>query len=229
MALRTVLKLLMTTTEFQVMGGAGTTGLIRPSPPPKPPAAGGRGYKAVVVVFLNGGADSWNLLVPRNGCGRDYYGEYLAVRTLAAIPSASLLPINVAGQPCTEFGIHPSMTALRQLYTDGDAAFFPNIGGLVEPLTKTEWQTNSGKLKPPSPSAHDISQRSMANLHAQEAAAKGVIGRAVDALNLAASPYATGMYSVSGNAKILDGTYNRADIIDENQGMIFFFFFFFFF
>ena len=61
------------------------------------------------------------------------------------------------------------------------AAFIANIGALVEPITKHEYNSNA-KTTPPSLFAHNIMQRSSQNLHAQTADAKGVLGRIADVL-----------------------------------------------
>lgn len=57
----------------------------------------GRKYKAVVVVMLHGGIDSFNLLVPHSGCtangGKDMYAEYKAVRSNVALEKDVPLPI----------------------------------------------------------------------------------------------------------------------------------------
>ena len=70
-----------------------------------PPA----GYKALVCLFLAGGNDSYNMLVPRE---QTAYDEYSAVRGgvggggLALDRTTELLPITSAGQSYTDFGIH---------------------------------------------------------------------------------------------------------------------------
>jgi cullin-associated NEDD8-dissociated protein 1 len=97
----------------------------------------GRPYKAVVVVFLNGGCDSFNLLVPYSGCeaniGRDLYEEYSTVRSVAALGKNQLFEIDVpAGtQPCDKFGVHKSIPVYRDQYVLGNLAFLANIGTLV--------------------------------------------------------------------------------------------------
>src|SRR6185503_19115175 len=48
-------------------------------------------YKALVCVFLFGGNDSFNMVVPRTNAE---YGVYAASRQNLAIAQASLLPIN---------------------------------------------------------------------------------------------------------------------------------------
>ena len=81
-----------------------------PAPPVAPIEGLGRAYKAIVVLFLNGGCDSSNLLVPHSGCvephddGVDLYEQYASVRTNLALDQSELLEIEVPpenGQPCT--------------------------------------------------------------------------------------------------------------------------------
>jgi uncharacterized protein (DUF1501 family) len=122
------------------------------------------------------------------------------VRDEAKLSKGSLLQVNVpAGtQPCTKFGIHPKLTLYKSLYDDGDASFFANIGTLVEPLTKEEFQ---GKTKPVPPSlfAHNTQQRQSQSLHAQLSKAKGVLGRIRDALtSQQPAPVAANAYSITG-------------------------------
>ena len=44
------------------------------------------------------------------------------------------------GQPCATFGLHPSLEKMQTLYQAGDAAFYANVGSLVEPLTVEDWK-----------------------------------------------------------------------------------------
>ena len=85
-------------------------------------------YRALVCLFLNGGNDSYNMLVPRGGTE---YAEYAAVRQNLALAQDSLLPINptndVGGRL---FGVHPGMPELANLFEQGHAAFVANVGTL---------------------------------------------------------------------------------------------------
>jgi len=223
-ALRHALKMFITSSEFQ-MNNANILTPVQRVFSSAAAVGAGRSYKAIVVIFEGGGADSFNLVVPHSNCRvGNYYNEYREVRTGAAIDQNQLLTINVPGaeQPCRTFGVHPEMPALHQLYNERDAAFFANIGGLVEPLTKDDYRRRSGVIKqrPPSPSAHNIAQRSLQNVHAQNSNAKGVLGRTVDALKQARVPYAAEMYSIAGNQKMVEGVLGNANIIDQNNGVI---------
>src|SRR5688500_9642266 len=89
-------------------------------------------YKAIVCVFLSGGNDSFNMLVPRS---TDEYNDYAATRSNLAIPFDSLLPIFPDNAGGRLFGLHPNMARTQQLFNDGKMAFISNIGTLVEPTT----------------------------------------------------------------------------------------------
>jgi uncharacterized protein (DUF1501 family) len=102
---------------------------------------GGTNYKALVCVFLSGGNDSNNMVVPRHKVG---YGQYSAARTPQglAIPKDDLLPI-VPTSIGLEFGFHPAMTGLHQLWQQNKLAVVTNVGTLVRPITKQEYQTGA--------------------------------------------------------------------------------------
>src|SRR5947207_12291355 len=94
-------------------------------------------YKALVCIFLGGGNDGNNLVVPLDAAG---YAAYAGVRSTAglAIPQASLLPI-MPRSIGTEFGLHPSLAALDALFSDGKLAIVTNVGPLIQPLSKQDY------------------------------------------------------------------------------------------
>lgn len=98
------------------------------------------GYKALVCLFLSGGNDSFNMLVPRQQAA---YDEYAAVRSTLALPQNELLPITTTGQAYSEFGIHPNLPFLKTLYDQNNAAFVANVGTLVEPTTLAQFSAGS--------------------------------------------------------------------------------------
>lgn len=152
--------------------------------------------------------------------GRSRYAEYATVRTDAKLSQSSLLQINVpAGtQPCTQFGIHPQLPLFKALYDAGDAAFFANIGTLIEPITKAEFIAKT-KQVPPSLFAHNTQQRQSQSVHAQQMAAKGVLGRIRDALTAQTpSPIAANAYSITGSMKMVEGS-KTAHMVNHKWGM----------
>jgi uncharacterized protein (DUF1501 family) len=101
-------------------------------------------YKALVCVFLFGGVDGNNVLVPIDAAG---YGQYAKVRGASSgiqLTQAELLPIAPRNLG-TPFGLHPSMTELQALFTGGQLAFLANVGTLTQPTSKTQY---SAGLRP---------------------------------------------------------------------------------
>jgi cullin-associated NEDD8-dissociated protein 1 len=177
-------------------------------PPRVPQEAFGRKFKAIVVVNLHGGADSFNFLVPYSNCPElDLYEEYRNVRGNVALSKSELLQIDVptGTQPCDTFALNPKFVNTKQLYVDGDAAWVANIGTLVEPMTVTEFKTNK-KRKPPSLFGHAQQRVQVQTSVPQDPNAKGVLGRAVKSLMDQASPYKSQLFNVGGSGKILTGS-----------------------
>lgn len=101
------------------------------------------GYRALVCVFLYGGNDAFNWIVPRDNAG---YGVYKASRRNLALDQASLLPITVAGPQ--QYGLHPSCPGIRDLFEAGRAAFVANVGTLIQPVTPAEFRSERVPLPP---------------------------------------------------------------------------------
>lgn len=99
-------------------------------------------YKALVCIFLNGGNDCNNTVIPRDTTG---YNNYFTARNALglAIPSANLLPITVPSMSSAPFGLHPNMTGLQTLYNQHKLAVVPNMGPLVRPMTRQQYQNGS--------------------------------------------------------------------------------------
>jgi hypothetical protein len=183
-----VAQIIASAPEFQTTNIAGRSGLARGSTEREPStsAEAQEPYKAVVYLFLQGGADSYNILVPHSSCEKvkkDMYAEYKTVRTNVALDKDKLLQIDaVKGtQPCDKFGLNPSMPNVARMYTARDAAFIANIGTLVEPVTKASFEDGFAEL-PRSLFAHNIQQESIQNLFPQSATRDGVLGRMADQL-----------------------------------------------
>jgi uncharacterized protein (DUF1501 family) len=103
-------------------------------------------YKALVCLFLYGGNDSNNLLVPVDNAN---YQIYAADRTVLALPQPSLLPIS----PRTysdgrQWGLHPSLVEVQQLFGEGSLALMANTGTLVQPVTLAQYNAGSVALPP---------------------------------------------------------------------------------
>lgn len=94
-------------------------------------------YRALVCVFLRGGSDGHNWVVPLE---RGDYAAYRRARGPLAIERAHLLPVAPAGSGVggRSFGMPPALAPLRTLYEEGAAAVVANIGPLARPLAREE-------------------------------------------------------------------------------------------
>lgn len=109
-------------------------------------------YKALVCLFLNGGNDGNNLLIPLEDGG---YAQYEAVRGTNSginIPQDHWLQIKSASQGGRYFGLHPSLKGLQGLYETGRAGLLCNVGTLQQPLTRDQYR--SGQGRPPNLFSH---------------------------------------------------------------------------
>jgi uncharacterized protein (DUF1501 family) len=112
-------------------------------------AAAASDYKALVCIFLYGGNDTNNMIVPLDSAG---YANYAQTRSYLALPQAQLLPLATAsGAP--QYGLHPALPGLQSLWATGQLAVVANVGTLVQPLTKAEYLLTS-TLKPESLFSH---------------------------------------------------------------------------
>ena len=167
-----------------------------------------RSYKALINLYLNGGADTFNLLVPLDCTLHD---EYMAVRGQAALLNSELLEIQTTGQACSKFGVHHKLPVIQQLYRDGKAAFVSNVGSLVQPLNRNEYDNG---LKPVCAGLFSHSDQTEAaqtlKCQIRGSAPKGVGGRMADALSAGTQQFRTASYSLSGRQTWAQG-------VDINQ------------
>ena len=142
--------------------------------------AGGPGpftdYRALVCVFLFGGNDSYNMLVPNTAAE---YAQYAAARQNLALLQTDLLPITPASSPGPDFGLHPAMGRIQTLFEAGSAAFVTNVGPLVEPTTRDQYYNGSVTL-PPQLFSHNDQQDQWTSLRGNVPSKTGWAGRMAD-------------------------------------------------
>jgi uncharacterized protein (DUF1501 family) len=88
------------------------------------------------MVFLFGGNDSFNLVVPR---GAAEHAEYAAVRHALAVPRERLLPIQPRTGDGRSYGLHPAAPELAALFGAGRLAIVANVGPLEYPTTRADY------------------------------------------------------------------------------------------
>ena len=102
-------------------------------------------YQALVCVFLAGGNDGHNLVIPINAfCqstgSQQTYNMYAQARGSLAQAQASLLPI---ANGADAYGLHPLMPEIANMYSSGDCAIMANVGMLVQPTTRQIFQSQN--------------------------------------------------------------------------------------
>jgi uncharacterized protein (DUF1501 family) len=98
-------------------------------------AQGTMDYKALVCIFLFGGNDSNNMLMPTD----TRYAQYLKARSVLALPQSQLLPLQSNGQSI--YGLHPNMPEMQGYFNNQKTlAIVANVGTLVQPTTQAAYQ-----------------------------------------------------------------------------------------
>ena len=133
-------------------------------------------YKCLVNIFLFGGNDSFNLLVPTSNAE---YNVYAASRQNLAVAQSDLLGINPDNPDGATYGFHPSAGALQSLFESGESAVIANVGPLIEPVTKDQY-LNSVVAVPPQLFSHNDQQAQWQSLKGDASLATGWAGRVAD-------------------------------------------------
>ena len=101
------------------------------------------GYKAMVCLLLEGGADSFNMLIPR---GDSEWQQYATTRSNNAIPQNDILSINPTESVGKDLGVHPAMSNMRDMFNNGEMAFISNIGSLINGVSKDDIYSGTADL-----------------------------------------------------------------------------------
>ncbi len=175
-------------------------------------------YKALVCVFLFGGNDYANTVVTYDS---DSYNEYSTIRGGTAgiaiardaltptLLAPTVAPVDPLGRT-RQYALHPAMTGLAGLFNGGQAAVQLNVGPLVKPLTRSEYDSSNRTLypRPPQLFSHN-DQQSIWQSSSPEGSKVGWGGNIGDLVippnpSLNGNSLFTGI-SVSGNAVFLAG------------------------
>lgn len=141
--------ILSTLAQLRVIGAVAGSNLDRVRAAALPPD-----YKALVCLFLNGGNDATNLIIPSDATS---YAAYAKSRAELAVSQSSLLPITPRRYADgRSWALHPAMPALRDLFAQGKLAVLSNVGTLVRPTTLADY--NTGKNLPPQLFSHSDQQ-----------------------------------------------------------------------
>lgn len=134
------------------MGVAAMTGIAPALLPGVAAASSNPGYKALVCVFLYGGLDNHDTIIPYD---QNAYTRWAQIRNSlvqaqgASRARSSLLalnPLNASNFDNRQFALPPEMSGLHSLFQSGQAAIMGNVGPLIEPVTRTSFEAESSRL-----------------------------------------------------------------------------------
>ena len=102
-------------------------------------------YKALICLFLFGGNDANNVIVPHDTNG---YAAYAAARGILALPQASLLPLTLQNGDGRDFAFHQNLPELQGLFNQGKLGIVANVGTLVAPVTRAQYLAGGAAVPP---------------------------------------------------------------------------------
>lgn len=162
-------------------------------------------YRALVCLFMYGGNDHTNMVVPVDATG---YTEYYNARSTIALAQSDLAATSlgpVASQGGRAFALHPGLPTVRSLYQQRKAAVVANVGPLVMPTTRAQYVARSVPLPPKLFSHNDQQSAWQAYMASGEGTRLGWGGTFGDLMASQNPTTAFTCVSASGNALWLSG------------------------
>jgi uncharacterized protein (DUF1501 family) len=159
-------------------------------------------YKALVCIFLAGGNDGHNTVVPLT---QSQFNAYKAARGTMALPDNNGPLLQVETPDATPYGLNPGLAAIQPMWAQNKLAVLANVGMLVQPVTRPQYLANAASV-PTNLFSHADQVQQMQSGVPSPAAGSGWGGRAADqvqALN-GASTFPT-TFSIAGPALFCNG------------------------
>ena len=174
-------------------------------------AQGATDYKALVCIFLFGGNDGNNMLVPTDS----RYTQYLQARSVLALPQSQLLPLQMNGQSI--YGMHPNMAEMQGYFNnDKTLAIVANVGTLVQPTTQAAYR--SSRNLPENLFSHSDQQDQWQSAQLAGTPVSGWAGRVADNVQTfnAAAQFPP-ILSISGSPVFCTGITTRPFSVNPGQ------------
>lgn len=136
-------------------------------------------YKALVCLFLYGGNDANNVLIPNDTTN---YNVYASARQALTIPRTELRPLTIQTGDGRQFGFHPNLPELANLFNQGKLTMVTNVGTLVAPTTRKDYINGTAAVPENLFSHEDQSVQWMTSVPDRMDIRTGWGGRAADLL-----------------------------------------------
>lgn len=171
----------------------------------------GSDYRALVCVFLYGGNDGNNMLVPMDSAG---YAAYAKARGNAAAGGLALQASSLAPLGGVNLGLHGALAPLAQVWAQGHLALQANVGTLVRPLSKAAVSVGGSAL-PANLFSHSDQQAQWQQGGSVVAQSSGWGGRVADLQPHSSVP---AVLSVSGNNVFMNGASTDGLAVSTGSG-----------
>ncbi|MBS0320354.1 MAG: DUF1501 domain-containing protein [Proteobacteria bacterium] len=175
-------------------------------------------FRAAVCVFLFGGNDSNNMVIPNDA----RYADYATVRTPAS--NVGIAQAMLSGTAITDkatgdkYGLHPNLVNLSQIYNSNRMAVLANVGTLLQPMTVAQYKAGTGR--PPNLYSHSDQQVAWMGQLPNVVVRTGWGGRAADKLkSYTSGAEVSPTISVSGNQIFTVGGSTMPFVIPGNGGV----------
>ena len=175
------------------------------------------GYKALVCIFLGGGNDANNWVVPTDTAT---YNQYTAIRANLTLPQSSLRPLYSTGTtPYVDaaghtYGFHPACPELQTLFSEDKLAVTFNVGTLVRPTTRAQYLANTAFYTPPQLFSHSDQVTQWQTSIPDGPPTTGWGGRVADLLDATANPTGNISMNVSLNGS---NTFEVGNLVSQYQ------------
>jgi uncharacterized protein (DUF1501 family) len=179
-------------------------------------AQGGPDYRALVCVFLFGGNDANNSVIPMDDAS---YQAYQSLRAGLALTGSELSPAvtSVSGAP---YAFHAKLAEVAGLFSSKELAVVANVGSLVQPLTRDQYRQSQAPI-PSNLFSHSDQQLQWQTSMAQGNSSTGWAGRAADYIasqNINA-PGFPAFVSVAGNSLLGSGVETQPAEVAPGQSL----------
>jgi uncharacterized protein (DUF1501 family) len=178
-------------------------------------AQSGPDYRALVCVFLFGGNDSNNSIIPMDDAHLEAYNSIRGVLTLSGTDLSNVT--SVSGAP---YAFHSKLAEMASLFSSKELAVVANVGSLVQPLTRAQYQAAQMPI-PSNLFSHLDQQTQWQTSVAQGNSPTGWAGRVADyiasqKLNSSSFP---AFFSVAGNALQGEGVNTQPVALSPGQSL----------
>ena len=168
--------------KYASLAAAGNAAGLRPFGLLNSLAQSTQDYKALVCIFMFGGNDGNNMLIPFDASG---FANYSSVRGPIALPQASLLQL---GGSASNFALNGNLPDVQKLFNAGNAALVTNVGTVTQPTTRASYL--AGTTLPTNLFSHTDQQLEWQNAAQSGSTPTGWAGRIADAISPTYNPNA---------------------------------------